>query len=397
MVVALSSALPKAHKAGTQEASMAWTNGETAAADEPAAVPEETVPAARQAGLPVWLVKLAAAVLGLLLFILALELLKDGARGYGGEVMRLLDVSGPANSLGFGWLLAYAFLSGSPVAAIAITLFSSGTIDAVQTFTMITGSRLGASFIVLFVGFIYYLRGFQRAASVAIGVLALLTTAAIYLPALALGYWALTSGLFGAVQVSAEAPMASFIDLLYGPLLEAITAWGPPGWAVIAAGVACLLGAFHLLDRALPEMREDQGGFGNIGRLIYRPLAMFVLGMAVTSLTLSVSVSLALLVPLSARGLVRRENTLPYIMGANITTFIDTLVAALIVGGPPAFVIVLVEMASVALLSVLVLVACYRPFQRAILSAQELIIRSNRTLGAFLCIMLVVPRILLLV
>lgn len=360
---------------------------------------DEAVPATvpvRGLALPVWAVKAAAAVLGLLLFVLALELLKDGARGYGGDIMRILRVEGAANALGFGWLLAYVFLSGSPVAAIAITFFAAGTVDAVQTFTMITGSRLGASFIVLFVGFIYYLRGYQRSASIAIGVLALLTTAAIYLPALALGYWALTSGVLGPVQVRAEAPLASFIDVIYGPLLSLIASWRLPGWALMLLGVGALLSAFSLLDRALPEVSADQSGFGQIGRLIYRPMAMFLLGMAVTSLTLSVSVSLSILVPLSARGLVRRENTLPYIMGANITTFIDTLVAALIVGGPAAFMIVLVEMLSVAILSVLVLVLFYRSFQRAILRTQELIIRSNVTLGAFLCIMLVVPLVLLL-
>jgi solute carrier family 34 (sodium-dependent phosphate cotransporter) len=373
---------------------MALGDGESPATDDGPHAP--ATPASRSTVLPSWLAKLAAAALGLFLFILALELLKDGARGYGRDIMALLRVTSPVNALGFGWLLAYIFLSGSPVAAIAITFFSSGTIDAVQTFTMITGSRLGASFIVLFVGFIYYLRGYQRSSSIAIGVLALLTTAAIYVPALFIGYWVLTSGVFGQIGVSAEAPLESFLDLIYGPILAAIKGLGLPGWIVFVAGVAALVAAFHLLDRALPAIDANQSGFGQIGRLVYRPVAMFILGMAVTSVTLSVSVSLSILVPLSARGLVRRENTLPYIMGANITTFIDTLVAALIVGGPPAFVIVLVEMVSVALLSALVLLLWYRPFQRLVLRAQELIIRSNRTLGAFLCIMLLVPLVLLL-
>jgi len=72
-------------------------------------------------------------------------------------------------------------------------------------------------------------------------------------------------------------------------------------------------------------------------------------------------------------------------------------VAALINGGPAAFTIVLVEMISVAALSLLVLLLCYRPFERGILRLQELIIRDNRTLGVFLCIMLIIPVILLLV
>jgi solute carrier family 34 (sodium-dependent phosphate cotransporter) len=347
--------------------------------------------------LPGWASKLLAFTVGLFVFILALQLLKQGAKVYGGAIISFLNVSSATNTLGFGWLLAYIFLSGSPVAAIAVSFFSAGTIDSMQAFTMITGSRLGASFIVLFVGFIYYLRGHKRAASISIGVLALLVTAAIYLPALAIGAWLLTSGLFGGLQVSASTPVSSFIDALYGPLLDLFKAWGVPGWVEFAIGIGALLLAFSLLDRALPEMNAERSAFQRIGRLVYRPMAMFLLGCAVTSVTLSVSVSLSILVPLSAKGLVRRENTLPYIMGANITTFIDTLVAALINGGPAAFTIVLVEMISVATLSLLVLLLCYRPFERSILQLQEAIIYNNRRLGAFLCVMLVVPIILLLV
>jgi sodium-dependent phosphate cotransporter len=347
--------------------------------------------------LPRWLIKLLTMLVGLLVFILALLLLKQGAKVYGGAIITYLNISSAVNSLGFGWLLAYIFLSGSPVAAIAVSFFAAGTISAIQSFTMITGSRLGASFIVLFVGFIYYLRGHQRAASISIGVLALLTTAAIYLPALAIGYWLLTSGALRSLQIDATTPVSSLIDVIFDPILDLINQLGLPGWAVFAIGIGTLLLGFNLLDRALPEMNAERSSFQRIGRLVYRPLAMFLLGCAVTSLTLSVSVSLSILVPLSAKGLVRRENTLPYIMGANITTFIDTLVAALINGGPAAFTIVLVEMISVAVLSLLVLALCYRPFERMILRLQEVIIRNNRTLGAFLCMMLIIPVILLLV
>lgn len=359
-----------------------------------------TLPAAlrrRYLAIPPALRKLLITLLGLFIFILALQLLKKGAGVYGREIKDFLNITSTVNSLGFGWLLAYIFMSGSPVAAIAVSFFAAGTITNLQAFTMITGSRLGASFIVLFVGFLYYLRGHQRSASIAIGVLALLTTAGIYLPALAIGYWLLTSGLLGALQVSATTPVASVIDWIYGPILDLIVRWNLPGWVVFVCGAGSLLLAFSLLDRALPEMNAERSAFQRIGRLVYRPMAMFLLGAAVTSVTLSVSVSLSILVPLSAKGLIRRENTLPYIMGANITTFIDTLVAALITGGPAAFTIVLVEMISVAILSLLVLLLFYRTFERVILRLQELIIRDNRTLGAFVCIMLIIPIVLLLV
>ena len=82
---------------------------------------------------------------------------------------------------------------------------------------------------------------------------------------------------------------------------------------------------------------------------------MFLLGSAVTVVSMSVSVSPGLLVPLSARGYVRRENVIPYIMGANITTFVDTLVASVLMNKPESFTIVLVEMLSVSIVSLIVL------------------------------------------
>lgn len=346
--------------------------------------------------LPGMLRKLLLTVAGLFCFVLALQLLKEGAATYGHTVLAFLTVSSSTGALGFGWLLAYVFLSGSPVAAIAVTLFAAETITALQTFTMITGSRLGASFVILCVGLLYYLRGHRHSAGVAIGVLALLTTAAIYLPALAIGYWLLTSERFAVLQIGTVTPMSSFIDALYGPIIAGIERLGLPGWVIFLGGIGVLLLAFGLLDRALPEMHGERGAFKRVGRLVYRPLSMFILGALVTSVTLSVSVSLGLLVPLAARGVVRREKTVPYIMGANITTFIDTLVAALIVGGPAAFMIVLVEMVSVAVLSLLVLLLCYRRFERAILRIQERILHDKRAFAVFVGIVLVIPVVLLL-
>lgn len=338
--------------------------------------------------------RLACALGGLFLFIVALELLKKGAGGFGRELIRLLNVSTPASALGFGWLLAYIFLSGSPVAAVAVSFFASGTIDRVQTFMMITGSRLGASFVVLFIGFLYALRGHRRSASLAIGVLALLTTAAIYLPAVFLGYWLLSIDAFGWLRLQVDSPLTSLVDALADPVVN-LAAGRLPAGALLPLGALVLLLAFQLLDRALPELGPEHATFRRIDDLTNRPLAMFLLGAAITAVTMSVSVSLAILVPLAARGVVRREQTLPYIMGANITTFVDTLVAALLVGGPAAFTIVFVEMFSVAALSIAVLLLAYRPFQHAITALQERIVHDSRTMALFLGVLLIVPLLLL--
>jgi sodium-dependent phosphate cotransporter len=341
------------------------------------------------------LLKAALVIVGLFVFILALEFLKRGA-GSLAPLLATLRVQSLKEAVAFGWLMAYVVLSGSPVAAIALSLFSGNVITDVMSLGMITGSRLGASFIVLFVGFIYNLRGYRRVASISIGVLAWLVTATIYIPALALGYVILSAGWLDGAQFGSPAALTSVLDWIVEPIAEWVVARFPT-WALFVVGVGCLLAAFRIFDRVLPQVDGEAGAFGNIANLVYRPMVMFLIGAAFTSLTLSVSVSLTLLVPLATRGYIRRENIIPYIMGANITTFIDTLFASLLLNTPRAFTVVLVEIITVGIFSLLAMLVFYRPYQRAMSKLLDIILRNYWTLGVFLLIIVGVPILLLLV
>jgi Na+/phosphate symporter len=112
---------------------------------------------------------------------------------------------------------------------------------------------------------------------------------------------------------------------------------------------------------------------------------------------MSVSVSLSILVPLSDRGFIRRENLIPYILGANITTFIDTLLASVLLDNPLAFTIVLVQMVSITLVSIVFLTTVYRRYERAMLGFVAWATANNRNLAMFMTTIFVVPIILMLV
>ena len=334
-------------------------------------------------------------LLALFLFILAVQLLKSGAQALAPFVSGFA-VKNAFNALGFGWLFAYVVLSGSPVAATTLTLFDAGAINELGAFAMIAGSRLGASLIVLLVGFIYSARGHDRRGALSMGLLSLIVTAAVYVPALGVGYWLLKLRAFTWLRPAAGNPLFSIVDVIFDPILG-LAATYLPLWLIFLAGFGVLWYSLNLIDHALPDMKLKESAFGGMARLLYRPMVTFALGLAITSLTLSVSVSLSALVPLSVRGYIRRENVIPYIMGANITTFIDTLFAALLLGNPAAFTVVLVEMVSVAIISLIILVFMYRSYERAILRAVEFIGASQRNLGLFLFIIFGVPIALMFV
>ncbi|MCB0078572.1 MAG: hypothetical protein KDD73_14255 [Anaerolineales bacterium] len=339
--------------------------------------------------------KVALFLLSLFLFILAITLMKEGARELAPLVRDRFHVSNVANSLGFGWLFAYLVMSGSPVAAAALTFFDAGVISRLQTFTMITGSRLGASFIVLFIGFVYVLRGRDKSTSLSMGLLSLIVSGTTNLLAMILGLFLLTRGLLDPIQLHSGALLTSATDLIFDPIVAFVLQLAPR-WSLFLIGFVIILTSFNLFDKCLPEMSLKESQVGQMSRLVYQPWVMFLLGASITLVSMSVSVSLSILVPLSQRGFVRRENVIPYIMGANITTFVDTLLAAVLLNNPDAFTVVLAEMVSIALISAVILLLFYRAYQLRILRLVNAISNNNRNLALFMGMILVVPLILML-
>ena len=334
-------------------------------------------------------------VAGLFLFILALQLLKSGAGGLK-PILKAVSADGVPNLLGFGWLGAYGVMSGSPVAAISLSLFSGGTISDIEAFAMINGSRLGASFIVLFVGFLQYIWHRKSADGLFIGVVALLTAFTLWLPVLPIGILVLKSGWVDSIKVGTPPGITSIIDVVYDPIVERAVDWFPR-LVIFAGGIGILLTAFTVFDRALPNLEQPSHKVERIKEWLHHPLAMFALGLGITAMTLSVSISLTLLIPLSLKGYVRRDNIIPYVMGANISTWVDTLVAALLLDTPRAFTIVFTEMAVGGAVSLTVLLILYKPYSRAILATARRITHTRRGFALFLGAILLVPLVLFLV
>ena len=338
--------------------------------------------------------RLAFFLVALFLFVLAIQLMKEGAKALGPSLTDSPMFSNAFSTLGAGWLGAYVVLSGSPIAAVALSLFVGGATTQLQTFTMLSGSRLGAAFVVLLVGFLYAMRnrGQNRSESIGMGVLALGLTAVVYLPGMVIGYWILKAGLLDGIGWHASDGVLSLVDVVWGPALDLLTRL--PGWTLLPIGLAIVLVSFRFLDRVLPALDGERHGSKRI-EWLKRPWPMFLLGCIVATLTLSVSVALTLLVPLASRGYIKRREAVPYIMGANITTLADTLIAAMVLGNAVAVHIVLAQAIAVSFVSVVLLAFLYQPLVEGIMRLDEWVVASNRRLLLFVAVLFVLPAIFL--
>jgi Na+/phosphate symporter len=339
-------------------------------------------------GRPWWL-RVLLALAGLALFVTALGLMKEGARSLIPALEGSIFTDNGWSALGVGWLGACLVLSGSPVAASSLTLLDGGAVNRSESFAMLTGSRLGASFIVLVVGIVYAMRrNAGRRAPLSIGIYSLSITAVAYLPGAAVGWWLLTSGHLDGIDWAVSPEVVSVTDTLFGWLPDLLVDL-VPGWTLFPIGVGVLLGAFACIDRVLPAIDSER--VEQRSSRLGNPWVMFGLGCVVAFLTLSVSVALTLLVPLVANGYVKREDTIPYIAGANITTLADTLVAAIILGNADAVRVVLAEVIGVSAVTVLLLAVAYPLIRRGAIGWAQLVLRSRRNLGAFMVVLFMVP------
>jgi solute carrier family 34 (sodium-dependent phosphate cotransporter) len=345
--------------------------------------PEKRLPLAARAGF---------LVLGLGLFVVALGLMKAGAAALAPSLRGSVFTDNAWSTLGLGWLGACIVLSGSPVAASALTLLDGGSVTRTQAFTMLTGSRIGAAFVVLVAGAVYAMRkttGSGRRAPISIGILSLLTTMVIYVPGAIVGYLMLSRGALDGLGIGTSPRIASMTDVLFGWAVDLVKTQ-LPGWTLFPIGVIVLLIGFNFIDKVMPavgshEMEHRPDGWYT------RKWPMFLLGCGVCMLTLSVSVALTVLVPLVAKGYLRRANTIPYIAGANITTLADTLVAAILIGNQDAVRVVVAVTVSVTVLTLFVLTFLYGPMRKAGLGLAARILGSRMRLAAFVAALFVVP------
>jgi hypothetical protein len=353
-------------------------------------LPDEdvVVPEIRHAA---WWLRSVYVVAGFALFVTALGLMKAGAQALVPTLQSSVFTDNAASTLGLGWIGACIVLSGSPVAASALTLLDGGAIDRDQSFTMLIGSRLGAGFVVLVAGTIYALRrssSASRRAPISMGILSLLTTAIVYAPGAIVGYLLLSRGAFDGLDIGTSPGVTSVTDLLFGWAPDLLERW-LPGWMLFPVGLCVLLLGFALFDRVLPDLTARE--HADEASWYDRTWPMFLAGAFVCLLTLSVSVALTVLVPLVATGYIRRANTIPYIMGANITTLADTLVAAILLGNQDGVRVVVAVTLTVTAWTLVLLTFCYPLVRRFCLGVARHALASPARLALFVALLFAVP------
>lgn len=331
------------------------------------------------------------------LFLFAVRLLGATTDALAPFLRQNLDrfVVGDVPALGASWFASYVLANGSIVAALALTLFNSNVIVPSQLYLMIIGSRLGAAAIVIFIGAFDYLNTESDSLrdSVRMGLLTFLLTYTIYLPVMVLGYLSMP-------LVSTAAPVSRDVSAtqLSNPSLFSIVTEGlievlGAGVAFLVA-IACILLSLRLFDRILKDFDKQRLRRRYLSRLGNKWVS-FGIGLVITGLTTSIAFSLGVIVPLYNRGHIKRDEIIPYILGANIGTLLDTLIVAFALHTATG-VMTVVLLLSIGLVVTLLSLVTYPIYTSFIDTMQDELVGTVAYFIGFLVSLLLVPLLLIL-
>ncbi len=282
--------------------------------------------------------RLLALIGALLVFSLSLELMVHSFARMGRGVAEGLvaTTANPLVGLFLGILATAIVQSSSTTTSVIVALVAGGGLSMPAAIPIILGANIGTTVTnnIVALGHITRRLEFRRAIGGATvhDFFNIVSVAVLFPLELAFGIisrpaeWlsAAVTGIGGAKFLS---PVALVIEPVAGWVIEVSRG---SIWVIAPIGLVLVFLSIRLLVYVLSGLVVER-----VERVLQRfvfgsPVRSFLIGLALTVLVQSSSLTTSLVVPLAAAGLVGVSQLFPYVMGANIGTTVTALLAALL-------------------------------------------------------------------
>jgi sodium-dependent phosphate cotransporter len=293
------------------------------------------------------------------LFLVGVSALEKGIKLMGEDIQEDLfsSVSNPIAGLSVGILGTVLVQSSSASTSVIVGLVASGVISVDAAVPMIMGANIGTTITntLVALGHVRHSNEFKRAFAaatvhdffniIAVAILLPLELATGFLSSIA--SW-ISERLVGASGSDWKSPVKQWVKTPVGWLQDFWEAIGLTGNALasvmVASGLVIVLISLTLITKNMKTLIADR-----VERSVNRVLGKgsgvvaMMLGVVITMLVQSSSITTSILIPLSAAGVITLRNAYPVTLGANVGTTVTALLAALAASSPDALTIALVH------------------------------------------------------
>ena len=336
-------------------------------------------------------------------FIASVSLIKSSACALGSDLAKsiLFIVKDTTSGVFAGWLTTAILHSSGAFDSIIVAFVSSQIMPINLAVATLIGAEIGTTITPLLVATFGYIREKNKLLSSYYVTMShflynLLTLMIFYPLELFFGFFTKISVLGSSLFVKME-----WLDLIPS-FVDTITPWIPilirhiPPWITLIMGGVTIILSLWGLERYMTALFSMPKSWNLIRGTFMKPFRAFLAGLLFTILVPSTTVMVSILVPLAASGVISAEYyILPYVLGANIGTVFDVMLAALATGNPVSLGVWLVHL-SINVFGAVIFFPLLAPFSRLARWSSEKVTKSPKTTLLFMAIFHAVPISILL-
>lgn len=272
-------------------------------------------------------------IFALYMFVLSLTLIKVSSAAFGEGIFHLSkNGMNELNAFGFGWLATLITQSSGAAAATLIAFHLAGIIGPVFLLYMIIGTRIGTSITALFASFLIHAKRRDFRHGFEIGLANLVYAIPIAILMLLLEFFTGFFSKAGNYFVVFDSPFRpDIIDMTIFPVINLISSL--PDGLKIVLGVILLIGSLKYLPKFMINIWGEVNLRSKINRFLDKKWKSFLLGLGITALLMSTSITITFLIPLVVTRITKLKKVIPYMIGANLGGVSEIVLGGLVLGG----------------------------------------------------------------
>ena len=342
-------------------------------------------------------------ILSIYFFISAIVLVKNSAKVVGVALAEtiVLIIRDTTSAVFAGWISTALLHSSGAFDSIICAFTSSGVMPLNLSVGTIIGAEIGTTVTPFLISVLERLKGkgeSRAAFNVTMShVLYNLFTLAIFYP---------MELFFGTFSKIAKWGSHQFVKITWlnavPDLLDTITPWVKPllgyigPWAGLVGGGVLLLVALGAVEKYMTAIFSMPRSWNLIRSTFTRPKRAFLAGFIFTLLVPSTTVMVSLLIPLATSGVIKAEYyILPYILGANIGTVFDVMIAAMATGDPIALGVWLVHL-TINVVGAMLFTPILDPFARLTTRVADYVSKDPKTTLIITALFHIIPASIIL-
>jgi sodium-dependent phosphate cotransporter len=342
-------------------------------------------------------------ILSIYFFISAIVLVKNSAKVVGVALAEtiVLIIRDTTSAVFAGWISTAMLHSSGAFDSIICAFTSSGVMPLNLSVATIIGAEIGTTVTPFLISVLERLKGkgeSRAAFNVTMShVLYNLFTLAIFYP---------MELFFGTFSKIAKWGSHQFVKITWlnavPDLLDTITPWVKPllgyigPWAGLVGGGVLLLVALGAVEKYMTAIFSMPRSWNLIRSTFTRPKRAFLAGFIFTLLVPSTTVMVSLLIPLATSGVIKAEYyILPYILGANIGTVFDVMIAAMATGDPIALGVWLVHL-TINVVGAMLFTPILDPFARLTTRVADYVSKDPKTTLIITALFHIIPASIIL-